>query len=112
MPEYFITAENNTGIFHDVQYKDGAQTYTIDFSPWAEENGSVTTATWTLKAGDAAISGESLTSSVATALVTFSNSGRNLIQIKGANGTETFIAHIDILVKDPQLNADDYGFCG
>jgi hypothetical protein len=111
--EFVITAENNPQIFRDVQFKDGAITYSFDFSPWAEENGTITTVTWTLKAGDAAISGQALSSNVATALVTFSNAGGNLMQVKATNGTETYVAYLDALAKDPAASVNnDYGFSG
>lgn len=110
--EFIITAENNPQIFYDIAFKDGVKTYSFDFKPWAEENHDVTTVTWTVKSGQATVSGEALTSNVATALVTFSQAGRSLIQIKAATASnETFIAHLDILAKDPQAIVNDYGLC-
>ena len=110
--EFVITADNNQEIYKDVTMKDGAKTYSFDFSPWAEDNNTVTTVTWTVKSGQAAVSGQALASNVATALVTFSQAGKSLIQIKGASATETQIAYLDVIAKDPSAKyVDDYGLC-
>lgn len=110
--DYVITANNNQGIHKDRAYKDSVVTYQFDFSPWAEDNNSVSTVTWTSKSGQASISGEALASNVATAQVTFSEAGGNLIQVKADTGTEIYTAHLDILVKDPsRLATNDYGLC-
>lgn len=111
MPTFYITTENNNEIFRDVTFKDSALTYTFDFSPWAEENGTITTVTWTVKSGQATVSGTGLTNNVATGVITFSQAGGSLIQIKATNGTETYVAHLDVLAKDPQRGTDDYGVC-
>lgn len=109
--EFVITAENNPQVFKDVGFKDGAITYSFDFSPWAEENHNVTSVTWTVKSGTAAVSGQALTSNVATALVTFSDAGRSLIQVKAATSAETYVAYLDLLSKDPSIpvGSSDYG---
>lgn len=111
--EFTLTAENNPEIFRDIAMKDGKKTYSFDFKPWAEENHDITTVTWTVKAGQAAVSGQALASNVATALVTFSQEGGNLIQIKGATASnEVYIAYLDVLAKDPQAaTVNDYGLC-
>ena len=109
MPEYVITAENENKVFRDQTFKDEALTYSFDFSPWAEDNGTVTTVTWTVKSGSATVSGTALASNVATGVVTFGGTGSNLIQIKATNGTETKIVYLDALAKDPQSGTIDYG---
>ena len=109
--EYTITAEKNPEIFRDVAMKDGKKTYSFDFKPWAEETHDISTVTWTVKAGQVAISGAALSSNIASALATFSEEGGNLIQIKAATASnETYIAYIDVLAKDPNvLTNNDYG---
>ena len=108
--EFTITAEKNPEILRDVAMKDGKKTYSFDFKPWAEDNHDVTTVTWTVKVGQATISGQALTSNVATALVTFSQAGGNLIQIKAATASnEVYVAYLDVLAKDPAVVTSDYG---
>ena len=110
---FTITAKSNPELFKDVAMKDGVKTYSFDFKPWAEDNHDVTTVTWTVKSGQAAVSGAALSSNVATAKVTFSEAGGSLIQIKGATASnETYVAYLDVMAKDPNANyANDYGVC-
>lgn len=102
-----VRAFRNPKTTKDTVNIDSAKTYEIDFSPWAEEFNTVTAVTWTVKSGQAAISNETFASNVATALITFTSEGRNLIQIKGTTGTEIAVIYLDILVKDPET-FDDY----
>lgn len=101
MPDYQITNKNQRDIYRFNGMKDGAYTFSFDFSPWAEDNSTVTTATWTVKAGQAAVSGKTLTSNVASALITLSEAGGSLIQLKADTGAEIKVLYIDILAKDP-----------
>ena len=112
MAENFtITAENNRKIFRDTAFKGEAKTYSFNLSPWAEENSTVTTATWSIETGNASVSGQALTSNVASALVTFGEEGGNLIKVTADSGTEIYIIYLDVLVKDPKRQTDDYGLC-
>lgn len=105
-----ITARNSPRIIRDVSFVGDAKTYELDFSAWAEDNHAVTSATWTVKAGSASVSGQSLTSNVATALITTEDSGGSLIEIKAETGTETCMVYIDFLTKDPNISGSDaYG---
>lgn len=90
-------------------FKPGAETVKFDFSPWAEDNGSVSAVTWTVKSGQAAIANKTLASNVAQAVITTSESGGSLIQIKATAGNNVYITHLDILAKDPYRITDDYG---
>lgn len=107
--DYVITANNNQEIFRDKVFKGDARTYQFDLSPWAEANNTITGVTWTVEVGQAAISGETLNSNVASALITFSESGGNLIKAVCATGTETYVIWLDVLAKDLKLPDDDYG---
>lgn len=110
--EFVITAKNNPEKFKDIVFKDSKSTYSFDFSPWADDNHDVTTVTWTVRSGNAAVSGQALTSSVATALVSFTETGHNLIQVKGATASnEVYVAYLDAYVKDPEVLTNDYGIC-
>ena len=110
--EYTVTANNNPRVFRDVGIKGGAKTYQIDFSAWADDNNDLSTVTWSLESGSASISSISLSSNIASALVTFSDVGRSLIKILADSGTEIYVAYIDVVVKDPTYEyVDDYGLC-
>lgn len=108
--KFVISSENNVQKFHDVTFKGGAVKYSFDFSPWADDNATVTAVTWTVKAGSATISGDALASNVATALVTFGNVGSTLIQVKATTTSNgIYVAYLDVLAKDPQTGTSDYG---
>lgn len=107
--EFVIPAKGDNRIYKDATYIGEANTYSFDFSPWAEDNNTVTGVTWTVDSGNGAISGEALSSNVATALVTTSTVGRTLIKVTATTGTEIYVAYLDILTKEPYNTDDDYG---
>lgn len=107
---FVVTSSNNPQIFKDVGFKDGAILYSFDFTPWQDDNGTVTSVTWTVMAGSATVSSAALTSGVATALVTFGSPGGTLIQVKAVTASSgTYIAYLDVLAKDPNIPTNDYG---
>ena len=108
---FVVTASRNPQIFKDVGFKDGAIKYSIDFTPWQDDNATVTGVTWTVISGSATVSGEALTSGVATALVTFGSEGGTLIQIKATTASSgIYVLYLEVLAKDPNSATDDNGF--
>lgn len=109
--KYVITAFDNPDSFKDTALKDGVDLYEIDFSPWAEENGDITSVTWTVKSGTVGIDNEALADSVAQAQLTFSDWGGQLVQVKATNAdNEVCVIYLEIAVKDLYCNPNDYGF--
>jgi hypothetical protein len=106
--DFVITAENQPQKFFDVSFKGAAKTYSFDFSPWAEDNHDVTTATWEVITGTATVSGTTLVSNLAAALVTFPSEGGQLLKLTSTTSAEKYVAYLDILVKDPQAAVEDY----
>lgn len=98
--DYFITARNNPDVFRDVQKKGGVETYTFDASAWAEDNNTITTATWSVEKGNATISGQALASNVASAQVSFPEAGGSLIKLLLDTGTELFVVHVDVIARN------------
>lgn len=93
--------------------KDDVLTVTVDFSAWAEDNGSVTSATWTAKTGNASVASEALSSNVATAVLTTATTGGSMIEIKGAGSTHAKHVNIRVWCIDPYaVPPYDYGFRG
>ena len=109
MPDYVITSENNPQILKDANNKDAIITYQFDFNPWVEQNNAVTTVTWTLKSGQATIASETLSSNVASALITLNEIGSALIEVKAETGTETYVTFLDIFIRDQNRIVNDYG---
>ena len=108
--DFVVVSENNPQSFQHVSFKGAAVKYSFDFSPWADANATVTSVTWTVKAGSAVVSGAALASNVATALVTFGEAGGNMIQLKAETASNgIYIAYLDVLAKDWTSVATDYG---
>lgn len=109
MLTYVVTANRNRQIERMLAFKGGAQTVKLNYDPWEDDNGAVTTVEWTTKKGDAAISNTSLAASVAEAVITTSTEGASLIEVKATAGNNIHISHIDVIAKDPNRPFDDYG---
>lgn len=107
--EFYITADNSKQKFEDLTYKGQAKTYSFDFTAWVEDNNDISSVTWTVKSGNAAVSGQSLTSNVASALIGFTDSGRSLIEIKATTSSEVMIANLDVVCRDLNATNEDYG---
>lgn len=106
-----ITAFDNNIKFDDRVSKGGARTYKIDFGPWAENNNAVTGVTWEIKSGQATISNETLATNIATALISFSEAGKQLIKVTATTGTQTYIVWIQVKVIDPSFQyLGDYAY--
>lgn len=87
------------------------ETISFDLSPWVEDNGTVTTATWTLKTGNVSVGTSSLSSNVTSAKITASDLARARIQITATDGTDTVSVTLLIKVVEPtDLPTYDYGF--
>lgn len=106
---YNVTANRKKQRFQRIAYEGGAETITINYAPWAAVNGTVTTVTWALDRGNAAISGEALASNVATALISTPSQGRSLIKVTATDGTNIDKQYIEIQTTDPGITYD-YGF--
>ena len=110
MYSFVVTNNRNRDIERVLAFEGQSQVVEFDLSPWEDVNGSVTAVTWTLKSGSAGISSESLSSSVASALITTNQSGRSMIKVSLTAGSNTEILHFEVFAKDPQVVTEDYGF--
>jgi len=109
MLKHVITASNTErSPIKDRVFKGETKQYQIDFAPWAEDNVTVITAIWLDKSGTVNISGEQLSSNLATANIYFQNEGRTLIEISGTDGTQSKKAYLDIQIVNPNTLASDY----
>jgi len=92
------------------QTEGDALTLTLDVNPEATRLGtSVSSVTWSIDTGRASIRTETLTSNVATALVTTNMDGLSLIKVKITLADGQIInQHIKIVSKDTYANDRDY----
>lgn len=83
---------------------------TVDFEPWAEDRGALASATWSVESGNATISNESLSGSVASAEITTAERGMSLIRVLGANATYQKAVWIRVSAEEPTQPTYDYGW--
>jgi hypothetical protein len=95
-----------------LSFVDQAETHTIDYNPWSDTHGSVTTVTATLKSGTATISNESLSANIKTLTITTPQAGQAMIKLTATAGLNTDTTYLYIYTKDPDANTSDYGLCG
>ncbi len=110
--DFAVVAKGGKDIFTEHVSEGDAVTFNFDFTPWQEDNNTITGVTWTVESGDVAVSGETLTAGVASALLTFANAGKHLVSITAATGTETRKIWLEVCATDPQQvfdYGDDYG---
>ena len=110
MKKYYVTNARRNAMPSRLAYAGGAEQVQVDYSAWAEVNGTVTGVTITVEYGEAAISAESLTSNVKSFLVTTANSGKSLLKLVATDGTDKDVMWLYVWAKDPTLAfSDDYG---
>jgi len=89
---------------------DEIKKYQIDFSPWAEDHANITNVTWTVKSGQATVSSQALSSNIASAIITFTQHGRSIIEVKAETGSEVKTIWFDLFTHDPsKIYVYDYG---
>lgn len=110
--DFYIDSNNRQQVRRVLQFKGDARQHSFDFGPWADDNGTVTTATWTVESGQATISGKTLASNVASAIITTPEADNGMITLSVTDGTHTKVVYIRYRCKDPQaVITDDYGLC-
>ena len=113
MPDFYITDQNRQQVRQRLQFKGDVKSLSVDFNPWADDNGTVTSVTWSVESGNATIGTEALSSNVASSIITTSESGNSMIKLVATDGTHSEAVYIKVLTKDPQSIysvTTDYGF--
>ena len=113
MADFYLGSKTRQQIRQVLQFKGDAKALSVDCSPWKDDNGTVSTATWSVESGSASISSEALTSNVASCLLTTSSPGTSMIKLVVTDGTHSEAIYIKCKCKDPQTAFDvatDYGF--
>jgi len=108
--DYTVTAKGKPDIFYDNVSIGDAKSYAFDFTPWQEDNNTITSVTWVIEQGAPAINNQSLSGGIASALMTFSQSGKSLVSITADTGTEKKKVWLEVNAKDLEDNFNqDYG---
>ena len=108
---FTLASRNKVSTFSDNAHKGDVTNYTLDCSPWAEDNGAMVTAVWTVETGGASISNQTLVSGIAAARVTFNERGYVQLSLLASTATASKKVYLNILVDDETLRGDDYGQC-
>ena len=109
--DFVVTAKSNPERFQHNVSIDDAVTFSIDFSPWAEDNSEIDSVTWVSETGQIGISNQALNNGIATALLTFSQSGRSMVSVLATTANEKKKVWLDLRAKDLKWHYDDYGIC-
>jgi len=111
MKSFIVRAKDPIQVRRQLAFKDGVETVQFDFSPWAEDNGTVSSVTWTVESGSAGISGQALASNVASAQITTSDTGGSMVKLKATGMNDTKCIYLRVYAKDPMQHSNDYGLC-
>lgn len=106
---FYVPAKEAKTLHKDNVSKGDAETYEIDFTAWQEDNTTISSVTWTVESGSVSISGQTLTSGVASALLTFSHEGKQLVTVLADTGTEKKKIWLEIYATDRTIYDGDYG---
>ena len=111
MADYYVMAETRSQVRRRLAMKGDVKKISVDFSSWVDDNGTVTSVTWTTESGQASIGTKTLSSNVASAILTTSEAGGSMLKITATDGTHTEALYIRVLTKDPQAVTaiPDYG---
>ena len=111
MPDFYVMDKTRQQVRQWLQFKGDIKSLSVDCNSWADDNGAVTTATWSVEnSGQASISGQTLVDNVASALITTTEAGWSMLKLVVTDGTHTEAIYIKCRAKDPQTyTSDDYG---
>lgn len=94
-----------------LSFKGQTETVTVDYSPWSDDNGTVSAVTASVESGQASIGNESLTSNVKTMTITTAETGASMIKLSATAGNNVDVSYLYVFSKDPQAKTEDYGLC-
>lgn len=106
---FVVTAKLTSDQYYDVVVKGDIVKYQFDFTPWQEDNDTISTVTWTVESGSAVLSGQALASGVASARVSVPEEGRSFISILATTPTVKKKLWLVVEAKDASISMSDYG---
>lgn len=89
--------------------KSETHTIQLDYRPWEDDNGTVSSVSWTVKSGQVTIANESLSSGIAEATILTSEIGSAMVKIEATAGNNILNHYLKIHTKDPNTVTNDYG---
>jgi hypothetical protein len=101
--EFTIPSIRNREIEKVLLLDGQSESVSFDFAPWEADNDTVSAVVWTVENGDVSVSGESLGSSVASAVVTGSSGGKSLVKLVCTAGSLVQVVYFTVYVRDPDV---------
>ena len=108
MHSFAVTALNSSRVFRAQNLKGDKEQFILDFSPWAEDNETITSVSWSIKAGSATISGENLIDDIASAYIALDDTDGALIEVTATTANLVKTAYIDVMVHKVEKESTDY----
>lgn len=109
---FHITAGAKPDQYTDIVSIGDVVSYRFDATPWAEDNNDISSVVWTVESGQVSITGQQLASGVASANVTFSQQGSNLISLQINTIAQKKKVWLQVYAKDVDRYVDDYQING
>jgi hypothetical protein len=97
--------------WQSLSFKGQTDTYSIDYTPWTDDHGNLSSVVVALKSGTATIANESLTGQVKTFTVQTPETGNATITLTATAGNNVDVSYLHIQTKDPNTIIEDYGRC-
>lgn len=101
MTDFVIDSQTRQQVLRILQFAGDVVTHRLDFNPWADDNGTVTSVTWTVESGSASIAGSALSSNTASTRVTTTDADSGIIKAVATDGTRSKAIYIYYVCKDP-----------
>jgi len=108
---YTRTNNRRQQIWQALSFKGQTETYSFDYSPWADDNGTVSAVTASLESGQATIANESLTANIKTLTISTAETGASMIKLSATAGNNVDVMYLYVFAKDPIALTEDYGIC-
>jgi len=108
---YTRTNNRRQQMWKALSFKGQTETYTFDYNPWSDDNGTITDVTASLESGQASIANESLTANVKTLTISTPETGASMIKLSATAGNNVDVMYLYVFSKDPIALTEDYGIC-
>lgn len=115
MSDFHVMDKNRVQERSIIRMVGDIKSLSVDFSSWADDNGAVTSAVWTVPNGGLVIGSEAIANNVVTCTTTTANSGRSMIKLVVSNASYSEAIYIRCMTKEPGEcwtgGYWDHGYC-
>lgn len=111
---FTLATKTRNDMFRDNASINDVVKYEFDLTPWQDDNSQILSVDWSNTGGNSAgISGQTLNAGIASALVTFSQSGNTSLKLVITTATQKKTIWLKVKVADRSRDnyaGDDYGY--